>query len=89
MKRILCAVVATVTASVVLVAPSGAEPARGAAPAPLTNLDHLDFLGETVTPPTQPRHTTYRLDEEPTIGTLWTYAEHEDDGSYRRVGGGA
>ena len=55
----------------------------------LTNLAHLDFLRETVAPPEQAGHTTYRLAEEPRVGTLWTYANREDDGSYRRVGGGA
>lgn len=59
-----------------------------AAPAPLTNLAHLDFLGDTVTPPAQPGHTTYRLDAEPAVGVLWTYADRRDDGHYDRIGGG-
>ena len=54
---------------------------------PLTNLDHLDWLGDTVEPPDQPGHTTYRLAEEPEIGVLWTYAEPRD-GVLTRVGGG-
>jgi len=57
--------------------------------AQLTNLAHLDFLGAPVTPPAQAGHDTYRLAEEPSIGVLWTYAERQPDGSYRRVGGGA
>ena len=69
--------------------PAASEPVHAAAPTGLTNLDHLDFLGDSVAPPAQPGHTTYRLGADPEIGTLWTYAEHEDDGSYRRVGGGA
>ena len=40
-------------------------------------------------PPDQPGHTTYRLAQEPEIGTLWTYADRRDGGSYERVGGGA
>jgi hypothetical protein len=57
--------------------------------APLTNLDHLDWLSVTVTPPTQSRHTTYRLGREPAVGVLWTYAEDKDgDGEYTHVGGG-
>ncbi|WP_070010479.1 hypothetical protein, partial [Streptomyces abyssalis] len=56
---------------------------------PLTELAHLDFLCDTVTPPPVPGHDTYRLREEPALGTLWTYAEREQDGSYRRIGGGA
>ncbi|GAA0910530.1 hypothetical protein GCM10009558_015910 [Virgisporangium aurantiacum] len=54
----------------------------------MTNLAHLDWLRDTVTPPGQARHTTYRLDREPTVGVLWTYADRDPDGSYRRIGGG-
>lgn len=69
-----------------LVTPSAAPPAR---PVPLTNLAHLDFLSDSVAPPAQPGHTTYRLDQEPAIGVLWVYADHLPGGGYRRVGGGA
>ena len=62
--------------------------AGAAEPKPLTNLAHLDFLGDEVTPPQQAGHTTYRLAQEPSIGTLWTYADHQADGSFKRVGGG-
>jgi len=65
-----------------------APPAGAADPAPLTNLAHLDFLGDRVDPPDQAGHTTWRLDQEPEIGVLWTYAEPQPDGSYRRLGGG-
>jgi hypothetical protein len=68
-----------------------AAPARAVAPAPparLTNLAHLDFLGDRVDPPEQAGHTTWRMDREPEIGVLWTYAEPQPDGSYRRLGGG-
>jgi hypothetical protein len=54
--------------------------------APLTNTAHLDFLGDSVSPPTQEGHSTFG--PEP-IGVLWTYADRNADGSYRRVGGGA
>jgi hypothetical protein len=54
--------------------------------APLTNTAHLDFLGATVAPPAQAGHTTYGAGP---IGVLWTYADRNADGSYRRVGGGA
>jgi hypothetical protein len=60
-----------------------------AARAPLTNLAHLDFLSDSVTPPPQTGHTTYRLATEPSLRVLWTYAEPLADGSYRRIGGGA
>lgn len=55
----------------------------------LTNLSHLDFLTDAVIPPPQPGHTTYRLDIEPAIGVLWTYAEPDASGTYARIGGGA
>lgn len=59
-----------------------------ATPQPLTNLSHLDFLGDTVTPPVQADHTTYRLADEPSLRVLWTYAEPDGSGGYRRIGGG-
>lgn len=58
------------------------------APQTLTNLAHLDFLTQPITPPEQTGHSTYRLTEEPELLALWTYAEPLEDGSYRRVGGG-
>ncbi|MDQ3449858.1 MAG: hypothetical protein M3455_02930 [Actinomycetota bacterium] len=91
-------IVATVTALMVglalpaLAGSAASVPPQAAGPAPtsLTNLDHLDWLGVRVRPPAQKRHTTYRLDDRPRIGTLWTYAEPENDGTgdYRHVGGG-
>ncbi|MGH2968912.1 MAG: hypothetical protein ACRDK0_07595, partial [Solirubrobacteraceae bacterium] len=62
-------------------------PARAQAPA-RPNLAHLDFLGDRVAPPSQPGHATWRLDQEPSVGVLWTYADRNVDGSYRRIGGG-
>lgn len=63
-------------------------PAVAAAAAPaLTNLAHLDWLGDTVDPPDQAGHTTYRPAEEPELGVLWTYAEPRN-GVLTRVGGG-
>ena len=101
MKRLHLAVATTAAATAVLVATPqltvAAAPVPAAAPAPaaaaplagrLTNLDHLDFLGDEVSPPQQDGHTTYQLDSRPDIGVLWTYADHRADGSYRRVGGG-
>ena len=102
MKRIHLAVAATTAASAVLVAspqlsvaaaPASAvaRPTSAGSTTPsgrLTNLDHLDFLGDSVTPPAQAGHTTYRLAERPALGTLWTYADHRDGGTFARVGGG-
>ncbi|MFB9235403.1 hypothetical protein ACFFWC_07600 [Plantactinospora siamensis] len=78
-----------------LAAGATADPAPAANPAtasrrrrPLTNLAHLDFLGAGVRPARVPGHDTYRLAAEPEVGVLWTYADRQPDGSYRRVGGG-
>ncbi len=57
--------------------------------APLTNLAHLDFLLDEATPPADVAgHTTYRLDEEPTLVLPWTYADARAGGTFERVGGG-
>jgi len=47
-------------------APAAVPRAASQAPPvePLTNLDHLDFLGDTASPGELPRHTTYRLAQE-------------------------
>jgi hypothetical protein len=83
------AAVAALVSFSLLVGIAGPRTAQ-AAPAPLTNLAHLDFLGDTVTPPSQADHTTYRLAEEPSLRVLWTYAEPDSTavGGYRRLGGG-
>ena len=72
-----CAVLIALAAA--LVAPSAAG-ARG-----LANLDHLDFLGDRVVPPSQSGHTTYQPRRP--LGVLWTYADARPDG-FERVGGG-
>jgi hypothetical protein len=71
-------------AAVLLLAPVSALAQDAARP----NLAHLDFLGERVAPPAQPGHTTWRLEQEPAVGMLWTYADRNADGSYGRIGGG-
>jgi hypothetical protein len=69
--------------------PAAARDGSGPAGAgPLTNLAHLDFLGATVRPALLSGHDTWRLTEEPDLGTLWTYADRQPDGGYRRIGGG-
>ena len=87
-RALLAAVVAALVGALVVAAPAGL-PAASAADEPLTNLAHLDFLQDDVTPPAQDGHITYRLAEEPSIGVLWTYADRNADGTYRRVGGGS
>lgn len=49
------------------------------------NLSHLDFLGDSVSPPTVPGHSTYGSGP---LGVLWTYADRRADGTYARIGGG-
>jgi hypothetical protein len=66
----------------------GTVPAAAATATPLTNLAHLNFLGDTITPPAQADHTTYQLAQQPSLSVLWTYANLDPDGTYRRVGGG-
>ncbi len=81
-------------AATLLLVGIGTSPARGddtsgsAVVSPLTNLAHLNFLGDSVAPPSQDGHSTYRLAEDPEIGVLWTYADRRDGGVYERVGGG-
>jgi hypothetical protein len=90
-RRTRTAVIGLLAAAVLAVtsATSVAASAAPARPAPLTNLAHLDFLTDSIVPPTQAGHTTYRLDREPSIGVLWVYADDLPEGGYRRVGGGA
>ncbi|WP_460663253.1 hypothetical protein [Kribbella swartbergensis] len=52
----------------------------------MSNLAHLDFLRTTVTPPPAAGHSTYGSGP---LGVLWTYADRQPDGSYKRIGGGA
>lgn len=49
------------------------------------NLSHLDYLGDEVTPPATPNHSTYGSGP---LGVLWTYADRRADGTYARIGGG-
>jgi hypothetical protein len=91
LRRFTVGAVAALIASSGLVAPATGLTTRGdqtAPTVPLTNLAHLDWLGAAVSPPPQVGHTTYRLGLEPEIGVLWTYADRQADGSYRRIGGG-
>ena len=84
-RRTVVALVLALLAALVVALPAS-QPALAAAP--LTNLAHLDWLGDQVTPPAQAGHTTYRIDTEPHLGVLWTYADLRSDGLYHRVGGG-
>ncbi|GAB2572440.1 hypothetical protein [Kribbella endophytica] len=49
------------------------------------NLSHLDFLGDSVSPPAVVGHSTYSSGP---LGVLWTYADRRADGTYARIGGG-
>ncbi|GAA3567330.1 hypothetical protein GCM10022197_24310 [Microlunatus spumicola] len=72
-----------------LVGGPAARPAPAeAATTTVTNLAHLDFLLDDVSPKAVTGHTTYRFAEDPELLVPWTYADRKDDGSYSRVGGG-
>ncbi|PJJ65446.1 hypothetical protein [Compostimonas suwonensis] len=80
---------AGITATATAQSALAAEPASPAgATAPLANTAHLDFLLDTVTPAEIEGHTSYRLDEQPQLTALWTYADARDGGAFERVGGG-
>ncbi|MET1052395.1 MAG: hypothetical protein ABWX65_07130 [Mycetocola sp.] len=81
-------IVAALTAAVVTIGTLGLAAPATAAPAPLTNLAHLDFLLDEVSPAATAEHTTYRLAEEPELVMPWTYADARDGGTFERVGGG-
>lgn len=77
--------------------PAHASPVQGPVPAavvpmvaeadqPLTNLAHLNFLLDEVPVPEVEGHSTYG-GEAPALAP-WTYADRNDDGTYRCVGGG-
>ena len=89
-RQLIAAATGLLIAASLAAAPSAAAtPTAPPLPASLTNLAHLDFLTDTVAPPPQPGHTTYRLDREPTAGVLWVYANHLAGGGYQRTGGGS
>ncbi|WP_241961122.1 hypothetical protein [Homoserinimonas hongtaonis] len=68
--------------------PEGIAPAAAPGGQSLTNLAHLDFLLDDVSPEEIAGHTTYRLAEEPELTMPWTYADARDGGTFERVGGG-
>ncbi len=68
---------------------TAASPVRAVlVPAKLTNLAHLDFLGDSVTVRVTAAHSTFRLAAEPKIGVLWVYANGNPDGTFEKTGGG-
>jgi hypothetical protein len=90
-RRLTAAAAGLLLAASIAIAPAAAASSRlpgQAAPTPLTNLAHLDFLTATVTPPAQTGHTTYQLASEPSLGVLWVYANYLAPGSYQATGGG-
>jgi hypothetical protein len=96
-RRMAVAAVAALVAALTPAAAVGGAaasptwPGSGSGPVaspPLTNLAHLDFLTTTVTPPSQPGHTTYGLAGAPAVGVLWVYANHLAAGGYQVTGGG-
>ena len=90
-RRLTAAAAGLLITASIAIAPAAASAVATrpqVASAPLTNLAHLDFLTTTVTPPTQPGHTTYQLGSEPSVGVLWVYANYLAPGSYQVTGGG-
>jgi len=82
--RPLIAVAAAAALVVAPALPVTAAPATAAA-APLTDTAHLDFLLDRVTLHPVTGHSTYGADP---VSLPWTYADRNDDGSFRRIGGG-
>ena len=85
MRRLAALAMSAATALALV---SIAQPATAQPRPALTNLAHLDALTTEVTPPAQAGHTTYRLGSDPSVGLLWVYANHNDDGTYTPTGGG-
>lgn len=83
----LGAVAAPAPASSPVRAASAGTPASQ--PGTLTNLSHLNWLGAQVQVRPVDGHSTFDLAANPSVGVLWTYADHHADGTYTRVGGGA
>jgi hypothetical protein len=81
-----CCALLSLLALAVTPSAAGAAPF---APAPLTNLAHLDSLTAEVAPPAQTGHTTYQLAAHPSLGVLWVYANAQPDGGYQVTGGGS
>ncbi|MEU4288471.1 hypothetical protein AB0E63_09630 [Kribbella sp. NPDC026596] len=76
----------TVLGGAVALAAASAVTLPASASGRLSNLAHLDFLRASVTPPPAAGHSTFGSGP---LGVLWTYADRQPDGSYKRIGGGA
>src|SRR5450759_2689163 len=70
------------------VAPASAPPGGARATAPLANMDHLNFLLDSVPLLPVVGHTTYKIKTMPTAQAPWVYADNQGKGIYKRVGGG-
>src|SRR5690606_26324171 len=81
-------IAAVLTVGALAIGALGVASPAAAAPDPLTNLSHLDFLLDEVAPADTAEHTTYRLADEPQLVMPWTYADARDGGTFERVGGG-
>lgn len=81
-------ITAVLTAALLTVGTVAMAAPAAAAPEPLTNVAHLDFLLDEVAPAETAEHTTYRLAEEPALVMPWTYADARDGETFERIGGG-
>ncbi|MEV5965810.1 hypothetical protein AB0L70_28845 [Kribbella sp. NPDC051952] len=75
----------TVLGGAVALAAASAVTLPASASGRLSNLAHLNFLRTSVTPPATAGHSTFGSGP---LGVLWTYADRQSDGSYKRIGGG-
>ena len=86
-RRLVAVLTAIAVTGGLALASTPATPAT-AAPPPLANLAHLDFLLDTAAPAAIDGHTTYKLADQPKLTMPWTYADPRDGGTFARVGGG-
>ena len=77
------------TATAAIAAPVASVGAAAHSAPALTNLNHLNFLLDSVPLTEVEGHTTYQIDSKPTAQAPWTYSDKKPDGSYGRVGGGS
>ncbi|HET6988846.1 MAG TPA: hypothetical protein VFI00_19625, partial [Kribbella sp.] len=85
-RTVLGGAVAAAVSSTMLPTATAASPVTSSVGASrLSNLAHLDFLRASVTPPPAAGHSTFGSGP---LGVLWTYADRQADGSYKRIGGG-
>ena len=79
---------AVLASAALLVAGIGVSAPASAVTPPLSNLAHLDFLLDDVTPAATTEHDTWRLDEEPQLVVPWANADARNGDTFERLGDG-